>query len=225
MKKNNMFYIMLSFSAILHGLILFGTAKNVFRIPLPVSENRYISTLKIIKANIAPQNSVPDEPPEEKIVEKPIEPLPDPNPVQEENPIEPLPESNPVQETEYAENTVVENIKNDEEVQHGIKTADDNGEITSNEYKELLAYIKEFIKKNLSYPSMARQRNIQGIVGVSFEIEMDGEIVSISVAHSSGSSILDNAAVSLIKKIHPLENIVIKRKLALKVNIDYKLTE
>ena len=41
----------------------------------------------------------------------------------------------------------------------------------------------------------------------------------------SGSSIPDNAAVSLIKKTSPLKNIRIKRKLALTVNIDYKLTE
>jgi protein TonB len=225
MKKNNMFYIMLSISAILHGLILFGAGKNVFRMPFPVSENRYISTLKIIKTNIAPQNSVPDKPPEEKTVENPIEPLPDPNPVQEENPIEPLPVSNAVQETEYAENTVAENAENNLEPQYGTETKDEGGMVTSNEYEELLAYIKEFISNNLTYPSIARQRNIQGIVGVSFDIERSGEIAFITVNHSSGSSILDNAAVSLIKKISPLRNKTIKRKLALNVNIEYKLTE
>jgi outer membrane biosynthesis protein TonB len=45
------------------------------------------------------------------------------------------------------------------------------------------------------------------------------------VNHSSGSSILDNAAVSLVKKIRPIENIATKGKLSLSVNIDYKLTE
>jgi TonB family protein len=89
----------------------------------------------------------------------------------------------------------------------------------------LLAYIKEFIDDNLVYPPMARRRNIEGIVGISFEIKTNGELVSVSVHDPSGSSILDNAAVSLINKIRPLENMAIKRKLALRVNIEYKLTE
>jgi TonB family protein len=60
---------------------------------------------------------------------------------------------------------------------------------------------------------------------VCFAIERNGVIVSVSADRSSGSSILDNAAVSLIKKIPPLKNLIPNRKLTLKVNIDYKLTE
>lgn len=216
---------MLGLSAVFHGLILFGTAKNGFRTPLPVSENRFISTVKIIKTNISPQNSVLNKLPEEKIIEKAIEPLPAPNPVQEKNSIEPSPVSNPVQEAEYSENTLAENAESNEEVQHGTESISNGGTATDNEHEELLAYIKGFISKNLVYPPMARRRNIQGTVGVSFEIEESGELAFITVNRSSGSSILDNAAVSLIKKISPLKNIMINRKLSLNINIEYKLTE
>jgi TonB family protein len=97
--------------------------------------------------------------------------------------------------------------------------------MTDREYEALLAYIKDFIEKNLVYPQMARRRNVEGVVGVSFEIERDGGIAAIAVDHSSGSSILDNAAMSLVNRIRLLENVTIKRKLVLRVNIEYKLTE
>jgi protein TonB len=100
-----------------------------------------------------------------------------------------------------------------------------SGVVTDRSREALLAYIKDFIDKNLAYPAMARRRNIQGVVGVYFEIGENGELVSVAVNHSSGSSILDNAAVLLIKKIRPIENMPAKRKLSLNVSIDYKLTE
>jgi outer membrane biosynthesis protein TonB len=56
-------------------------------------------------------------------------------------------------------------------------------------------------------------------------IERNGDLAAITADHSSGSSILDNAAVSFIKKIHPLENLALNRTLALNVNIAYELTE
>lgn len=99
------------------------------------------------------------------------------------------------------------------------------GDITEREYNELLAYIKKFIDRNLVYPPIARQRNVEGAAGVSFVIDSSGEIGSISINNSSGSSILDNAAVSLIKKMGRIKNISIKNKLALNINVDYKLTE
>jgi protein TonB len=225
MKKNNMFFTILGFSAVIHGLILFGTAKNGFHTPFSVSEKQFVSVVRIIKTNIAPQHSVPNKPPEENQVKKPIEPLPAPKPVPEEDSTEPLPVSDLIQEAAYTENTFTENVENNEGVQYSTEPANEGGTITGNEYEELLAYIKEFISKNLVYPPIARRRNIQGSVGVSFEIEADGGLASVTVNNSSGSSILDNAAVSLIKKIRTLENIAIQKKLALNVNIDYKLTE
>jgi protein TonB len=89
----------------------------------------------------------------------------------------------------------------------------------------LLAYIKDFIEKNLVYPTMARRRNVEGVVGVHFEIERSGGLAAVTVERSSGSSILDNAAVSLIKKMQPPEKLTLNRVLALNVNIEYELTE
>jgi protein TonB len=217
MKKNNMFFVVLGLSAALHGLALFGAGGKGLRAPPPVLETRTVSMVRIVRTRTAPQKSIPHKPhkpvEEKKVVEKSVEPAQEP--VQETE----------YQETEYIEDSIEGNIETNEPAQHGAEETEDSGRITSDDYEALLAYIKEYIDKNLIYPPMAKRRNIQGVAGVSFEIEKNGELVSITVNHSSGSSILDNAALSLIKKIHPVRNIPVKSKLALNVNIEYKLTE
>ncbi|MDR0382356.1 MAG: energy transducer TonB [Spirochaetaceae bacterium] len=86
-----------------------------------------------------------------------------------------------------------------------------------------MAYIRDFISKNLVYPAMAKRRNIEGIVGVYFEIDGSGAISAITVCNSSGSPLLDNAAVSLVKKIHTVSTQTANQKLSPRVNIDYEL--
>jgi protein TonB len=218
-----MFFIMIGFSAALHGLVLLGTAKNGFRAPVPVLKRQLVSTIKMIKiTKAAPssKNTTPKKPQKKKLVEK-----------TSEKPVEPQPELFPVQETANREDSRDEgetqendnDTGNNEEAQEGETVEADT--VTDREYEALLAYIKNFINKNLVYPPMARRRNIEGVVTVRFEIESNGRLAAILVDHSSGSSILDNAAVTLIDKMRSLNNTAIKRKLALRVNIEYKLTE
>jgi protein TonB len=236
MKKNKMFWGMLGISTALHSLVIFGVATNGFRASSPDPENRFIpATIKVTQTETVPQENTPGEPQKEMPVEKTIEAPPKPIPVQEVA----------IQETEHGEE-VRENQDTQENGDAGNNGESGEGEggagnheevwewedgtggigaTTDNGYEAMLAYIKDFIDKNLVYPAMARRRNIEGVVGVYFEIEESGELVSVMVNHSSGSSILDNAALTLIKKITLLKNITIKKKLALNVNIDYKLTE
>jgi TonB family protein len=235
MKKSNMFFVMLSLSAAFHGLILFSVARSGFRTSSPILENRFIpTTIKVVQTETALQENTPGKPQEKNVIEQAIEALPEPVPVQRADP----------QETDRSEEVVEsrETPRGDDGVGHtgefrgfegdagntgeaGEGRAGGSGAAIDRSREALLAYIKDFIDKNLAYPTMAQRRNIQGVVGVYFEIGENGELISIVVDRSSGSSILDNAAVMLVKKIRPLENITIERKLALNVNIDYKLTE
>jgi protein TonB len=233
MKKSNMFLIMISLSAAFHGLVLFGVARSGFRTSSPVPENRFIpTTIKVAQIETAPQENTPGKPQENSIIEQAIEVPPEPVPVQRAD----------LQETDRSEEVVEsrETPRGGDDAGYtgesrggggGVGNSGEAGEgragsgvVTDRSREELLAYIKDFIDKNLAYPPMARRRNIQGVVGVYFEIGENGELVSVAVNHSSGSSILDNAAVTLVKKIRPRENIAIK-KLSLSVNIDYKLTK
>ncbi|MDR0628817.1 MAG: TonB family protein [Treponema sp.] len=159
--------------------------------------------------------SIPVQRQEQKVVEK--------------KPVETPPEPVPQQEAE----DIAEAQEGDEDI--ALETADGEGEPIASpeyrepdgnrEYEELLVYISSLIRQNLLYPQMARRRNIEGVVGVYFEIGIDGGLVSVRVNHSSGSSILDRAAVSLIERICPIKNGAIKRSMALHINITYELTE
>jgi protein TonB len=121
----------------------------------------------------------------------------------------------------------VEKLKDAAAENHEEEEAGEEAEegMSEGEYNELLAYIKKYIDRNLVYPPIARQRNVEGTAGVSFVIDSAGRVVSITLKHSSGSSILDNAAVSLIKRIGYIKNISIKKDTALNINVDYTLTE
>ena len=213
---------MFGLSAALHSLVMIGLPGKEFYRPLPAGQEKTVSILTMIKAGTPPPAKAPNIPipTEKRIVEKPVEP-------QSELP--------PTQET-LQETVTIEEMREDDEVQDpGNDTgnsaevpegkAGEGGTITDREYEALLVYIKDFIEKNLVYPPMARRRNIQGLVVVHFEIESNGGLTTITVDHSSGSSILDNAAVSLVKKMHPPENLTLNRTLALRVNIAYELTE
>jgi TonB family protein len=229
MRKNSVFWGMLGLSAALHGLVIIGSGSG-FRTPSPVFEKQIVTTLNMMKGGATPKKPVPSTPIEKKIVEKAVEIPPE------------LPVQDPIPDEEIRENheTQVRESGNDEEAREsdGTQEYDDTGNtekqegetgegaaITDREYEALLVYIKDFIDKNLVYPPMAQRRNIQGVVALRFEIEGSGVIGAIVTDRSSGSSILDNAAVSLVKKIPPLKNLALNRTLALRVNIEYELTE
>jgi protein TonB len=224
MRKNSIFLSMIGLSAALHGLALISVPGDGFRAQPPARELQFVPTLKMIKVGTEPQRAAPSTPIEKKIVEKPTEPTPEiPSIVETEE----TASREAVREDGDAEGG---DSGHDEGVQEGgegwaTEGVPEGGTMTDREYEALLRYIKDFIEKNMVYPPMARRRNVEGVAGVHFEIERGGGITSITVDRSSGSSILDNAAVSLVKKIHPPENLTLNRTLALRVNIEYKLTE
>ncbi|MDR0584127.1 MAG: TonB family protein [Treponema sp.] len=234
MKKNRVFFSMLGLSATLHGLVMIGLPGKEFYRPLPAGQEKTVSILTMIKAGTPTPAKVPSTPTEKKAVEKPVEPQPELPPIQET--VQETVNSEDIQEddkTQKPSSATGHNgeapegeageSKTDEAVPEGW--AEEGGPMTDHEYEALLTYIKDFIEKNLVYPPMARRRNVEGIVGVHFEIERNGGLAAIMVDHSSGNSILDNAAVSLMKKMHPPENLTLNRTLALRVNIAYELTE
>jgi len=65
--------------------------------------------------------------------------------------------------------------------------------------------IKRQIEAVKQYPQRARRRNIQGVVDIVFTIGKEGEIVTIAIAKSSGSRILDRAAVDAVNKASPFD--------------------
>jgi len=90
---------------------------------------------------------------------------------------------------------------------------------------ELLGRIDSLIRVGLTYPPLARDRNIQGEVRVSLLIGTDGGLAGSAVVSGSGSSILDKAAIALVRKIFPLDmDRELTEQISVVVRIVYSLT-
>lgn len=80
------------------------------------------------------------------------------------------------------------------------------------------------IEKEKVYPPGARRQGIQGTVLCTLEVGPSGALVGIEVLKSSGSKILDNAAVDLLKRVFPIGNPAGK-PFTLEKAIRYRLVE
>ncbi len=73
-----------------------------------------------------------------------------------------------------------------------------NGASNGSELDAYRSALRREIEKHKRYPARAKMMRKQGIVTVSFSIGADGTISGASIAKSSGSEDLDNAALSAV---------------------------
>jgi TonB family protein len=69
---------------------------------------------------------------------------------------------------------------------------------------EQWAVIVSSIERVKSYPRMARERGIQGVVHLRFRVKPEGEVDSVEIVKSSGSEILDTASVRTVYRAAPM---------------------
>lgn len=74
---------------------------------------------------------------------------------------------------------------------------------TSGGSPAFISWLDSAIRAKLTYPEKARTRNIEGTVTIFAEVSADGKNCLASVGQSSGSTILDRAAVSFVKSLFP----------------------
>lgn len=74
--------------------------------------------------------------------------------------------------------------------------------MTESDYTRLVQQRIETVKQ---YPKRAQRRKEQGVAKIVFTIGKDGEIVSQKIIESSGSRILDGAAMDALKKASPFD--------------------
>ena len=132
-----------------------------------------------------------------------------------------VPDASEILEEEDFTDTEVEEALNIEEVQP-IQQEHPGG--TDSLYALSIANLRKRILERKIYPQAARRRNIEGVVLIFLELDTSGEPIELRVIRSSGSRILDNAALSLIKKVLPYEH-GLERKLSVEIPIRYSLTE
>lgn len=66
------------------------------------------------------------------------------------------------------------------------------------------ALLLAHLEKHRRYPSPARARRDQGVAHVRFTMNRQGQVLSVSVLRSSGSAVLDRAALDTIRRAQPL---------------------
>jgi len=76
----------------------------------------------------------------------------------------------------------------------------DDNDIKPKDYKKV---ISQLIAKNKNYPQKAQLDKIEGDVKAKFKIDRSGNLIEIKITESSGSDLLDTAAISAIKKTAP----------------------
>ena len=93
--------------------------------------------------------------------------------------------------------------------------------ILAQETKDLYDLIKAAIEKAKTYPFLARKNRIEGTVITGFTINNKGYPEDVKVERSSGSEILDSAAVKIVMKAAPFPEVTGE----IIVPITFKLTE
>ncbi len=75
-----------------------------------------------------------------------------------------------------------------------------SGSVSSEEW----AVIVSSIERAKSYPRLARERGIQGVVRLRFRVKPRGDVDRVEIVASSGSEILDTASVRTLYQAGPL---------------------
>jgi len=79
----------------------------------------------------------------------------------------------------------------------------ENKDDTGTGLSALAAEIRKRIERARFYPDQARREGIEGTVELEFALSADGQVQEIWVLRSSGSSILDEAAIQVVKRAAP----------------------
>jgi TonB family protein len=93
-------------------------------------------------------------------------------------------------------------------------------------YQDYFNKVRERIKANWVYPRQAGERGIEGELLIEFHIAKDGRVAYLELRHSSGTAILDDAALTAIKLAQPFPPVpdeLAKQALAINGQFKYQI--
>ncbi|HEU4438895.1 MAG TPA: energy transducer TonB [Methylomirabilota bacterium] len=93
-------------------------------------------------------------------------------------------------------------------------------------YLDYFNTVRERIKSKWVYPRPAGERGIEGELLIEFHIAKDGRLEFIELRHSSGTQILDDAALTAVKLAQPFPPVpddIAKRTLAINGQFRYQI--
>jgi protein TonB len=114
-------------------------------------------------------------------------------------------------------------------IKDNTKPESEKVEVMDSKAEAMLRYqdmIKRKIQQQRQYPSWAAKKGIEGVSHLEFTLFADGRVGAINLLASSGSSILDRAAVDTIKRAAPFKPIppeFNRSSLTLEISLVFKL--
>ncbi|TGN39346.1 energy transducer TonB [Marinobacter confluentis] len=187
---------------------------------VPAIRIKLASPQKTAPQPTAPTSDVKPEPepqpePERQPAPEP-EPEPEPAPEPEPEPA-PEPEPEPVQEPNVAQETADTNPSDseqspDEATEDPVEKENESQQVELNagESSKVDSYLTELSRhlgRFYEYPRRARRLGQEGSPVVVFEFSRDGTLVKHSLSRSSDHSLLDDAALDMLKSAEPLPEV------------------
>lgn len=103
-----------------------------------------------------------------------------------------------------------------------IKNSDSDSADLLVDYKQ---YLKKTIESFKRYPKIARRRGDEGKVCINFSLDRSGNLLSCNLEESSGSAILDEAAMQAIRDAAPFSPPPVNaRSLVFTIILDFRLS-
>ncbi|MGH7373461.1 MAG: energy transducer TonB, partial [Candidatus Rokuibacteriota bacterium] len=93
-------------------------------------------------------------------------------------------------------------------------------------FQDYFNKVRERIKSKWVYPRPAGDRGIEGELLIEFHIAKDGRLAFIELRHSSGTAILDDAALTAVKLAQPFPPVpddIAKQTLAINGQFRYQI--
>ncbi len=134
---------------------------------------------------------------------------------------EPEKQAEKQEETQQEAKTIPEAVQEDEVKE---TRAIQEPQVKSPDFSPIVQQLREKLIKKQVYPTSARRRGQQGVVHVLIELDQEGNLTALRVTRSSGYRVLDNAAVSLVKKVVPFKHGA-GRAIAIEIPINYNLLD
>jgi protein TonB len=92
--------------------------------------------------------------------------------------------------------------------------------------RDFLMMVRRRIEEKTSYPDVARDEGMEGVVRVEFVVRSNGEVDGLRMVGSSGYRILDEAAFTIIKEASPFPPLPEGReRLKITIPIVYRLID
>jgi protein TonB len=208
-----LFIIALLLSVAIHGLVLFTPSRSVpesftgtetYRVNLAQMPARNVGYEKLEGKPVSIENQEKPKPPQDSVKPrttetKKSEPTDDPG---EEKTADSRFKKDLNQVTDGREQVPISNtVRWTDGRLPG--TPDNFVPSPRTDYQRILDELNRLLRENLHYPEAARRKGIEGSLAVTFILNTDGKHLDMVVSETSGSPLLDRAAVRSISAIFP----------------------